>query len=259
MTEQLSTTQPFKELSEAFGTYRPEYPKAVYDWIAKQLSQEQRGTAVDVACGTGKSTGGLTSIFRNTFGLDLELNQVRKATELYPDTQFLVSRAEICPFKDHTVDVVTVATAFYWFHMAKSLEEFRRLLKSGGHFFVYKYKYPIPENKRILAIQRREYEEHWRLHKDPRLSLDNDSGEVLKRSCMFRRISYRKFPNLVPMNAAQMAGFWSSTSYGAAYARNLRESVRYWKALEKEFDAVLSGKTVDMDFAIHAWHGQLIA
>jgi len=259
MTEQANTIPPFKELSEAFGTYRPEYPKPVYDWIAHQLSKEQRGIAVDVACGTGKSTSGLTAVFQETFGLDLELNQVRKATELYPNIQFLVSRAEICPFKDHTVDVVTVATAFYWFHMAKSLEEFRRLLKPNGHLFVYKYKYPVPDNDRILAIQRREYDEHWHLHKDPRLSLDNDSGEILKKSCMFRHISYRQFPNAIPMNAAQMAGFWSSTSYAAAFARNLREPAKYWKALEKEFEAILKGKTVNMDFTIYAWHGQLIA
>jgi ubiquinone/menaquinone biosynthesis C-methylase UbiE len=259
MVDSVDTTSLFRDQSEAFGMYRPEYPKALYDWIVSLIPEDHRGTVVDIACGTGKSTVGLTRIFRSTFGLDLELNQAHKASELYPKIQFLVSRAEVCPFKHDTLDCVTVATAFYWFDMAKSLEEFRRLLKSNGHLVIYMYKYPIPDNKKILEMQRAEYDEHWRYHKDPRLSLDNNAGEILNRSSMFRQITFGKFPNIVSMNAAQMAGFWSTTSYGAAFARNLRDPNSYWESLEKRFQEVLKGRSLNMDFTIYAWHGQLLA
>jgi ubiquinone/menaquinone biosynthesis C-methylase UbiE len=259
MVDSANTTSLFRDQAEAFGMYRPEYPKELYGWLTSLIPEAQRGIVVDIACGTGKSTVGLTRMFRKTFGLDLELNQALKASELYPKLQFLVSRAEVCPFKHRVLDCVTVATAFYWFDMAKSLEEFRRLLKPNGHLVIYMYKYPIPGNQKILEIQRREYDEHWRYHKDPRMSFDDDAGEILNRSSMFRRITFGKFPNIVAMNAAQMAGFWSSTSYGAAFARNLRDPKGYWVSLEKQFQDVLKGKSVDMDFTIHAWHGQLLA
>jgi ubiquinone/menaquinone biosynthesis C-methylase UbiE len=259
MTDSEKTVGLFQDQSEAFGLYRPEYPKALYDWIASFLPDDQRGVVIDIACGTGKSTVGLTRIFLKVCGLDLELNQIRKAKELYADIQFLVSKAERSPFRDRTMDCVTVATAFYWFNMPRALEEFRRLLRPKGHLFIYRYDYPVPKNKKVLEIQRREYDTHWRYHKDPRLTLEDDSGEILKRSSLCQQISHANFPNIVKMNAAQMAGFWSSTSYGAAFARNTRDAEGYWKSLTQEFDSVLKGKSVAMDFTVRAWHGQLIA
>lgn len=157
------------------------------------------------------------------------------------------------------MDCVTVATAFYWFNMARALEEFRRLLRPNSHLFIYQYYYPTPKNKKILEIQRREYDEHWRYHKDPRLSHDDSAGEALKQSSLCQSVEYREFPNVINMSSSQMAGFWSSTSYGAAFAKNTRDPIAYWKSLEKEFQAILKDKTVAMDFTIHAWHGQLIA
>ena len=259
MKDSVKTAPLFRDQSDAFGTYRPEYPKELYDWIASLIPEDQRGTVADIACGTGKSTGNLTVLFQKVYGLDVELSQVRKATELYTKIKFLVSRAEWCPFKDKTIDCITVATAFYWFHMAKTLEEFRRLLRPRGHLFIYKYKYPVPENEKILEIQRREYDEHWSYHKDPRLSLDDDSGEILKRSSLCQKVTFQRFPNVVSMTASQMAGFWSSTSYGAAFARNTSDPDAYWKSLEKEFQGILADGTVNMNFTIYAWHGQLIA
>jgi ubiquinone/menaquinone biosynthesis C-methylase UbiE len=249
----------FRDQSQAFRQFRPEYPQSLYDWMRSIIPNDQRDSVVDIACGVGKSTGNLKQIFRNVYGLDLEENQIRQAKQLYPEIQFLVSTAEQGAFRKGTMDCITVATAFYWFNMAKALEEFRRLLKPQGHLFVYQYYYPVPQKPKILEIQRREYDTNWKYCRDPRLSFDRGFGDLLMRSCLCQRITYQQFPNLVQMNAAQIAGFWSSSSYGAAFAKNKTNPQGYWKALEQEFDAILKGSTVIMDFTVHAWHGQLIA
>ncbi len=259
MTDNGKTKRLFRDQSTAFGLYRPQYPEALYHWLASFIPEEQRESVVDTACGTGKSTVGLTRIFKNVYGIDLEQTQVSRAKDQFPDIQFLVSKAEQSPIRAGTVDCVTVATAFYWFHMGQALEEFRKMLRSQGHICIYLYYYPVPDSEQILEIQRREYEIHWRIHKDPRLALDDDIGSILKQSQLCHQVSYRKFPNILPMNAAQLAGFWSSTSYGAAYAKSTFDPKGYWEALEREFDNILKGKPVEMDFAVHAWHGQLIA
>ena len=259
MAENEKTKPLFRDQSEAFRLFRPEYPEALYDWIGSIIPENQRGSVIDIACGTGKSTTGLTRVFQQVYGLDLEIAQITKAKAQFPDIQFLLSKAECCPIIGKSMDCVSVATAFYWFHMGTALEEFRRLLRPQGHMFIYHYYYPVPASEKILDIQRREYEEHWRYHRDPRLSLDVKAGDVLKQSQLCGKIDYQKFPNEIQMDAAQMKGFWSSTSYGAAYAKNIRDPKGYWQSLQDEFDRILKGKTVTMDFTIHAWHGQLIA
>jgi SAM-dependent methyltransferase len=259
MTDKETTSRLFRDQSKAFVLYRPRYPEALYDWLASLIPEGQRGSVVDIACGTGKSTVGLTGIFKHVYGLDLEQTQIFRAKSQFPDIQFLVSGAEQSPIRSGTMDCVTVATAFYWFHMAQALEEFRNMLSSRGHICIYLYYYPVPGNERILEIQRREYDTRWKIHKDPRLSMDEGIGDVLKHSRLFGKVSFDEFPNVVPMNAAQLAGFWSSTSYGALYAKSTFDPKGYWEGLEKEFDGILKGEAVEMDFTVHAWHGQLIA
>ena len=54
-------TDHFSQLAASYAQFRPQYPGALYDWIAAQCAARER--AWDCACGSGQATLALAELY----------------------------------------------------------------------------------------------------------------------------------------------------------------------------------------------------
>ncbi len=92
--------------------------------------------ALDVACGTGQSTGILRGLARQVIGNDRSSGMLAEAPR-WDDVKYVRSSAEDLPFSDKSFDLITVALAFHWFERNAFLREVSRLLGSSGWLIIY--------------------------------------------------------------------------------------------------------------------------
>ncbi|KAM4626354.1 putative methyltransferase isoform 1-T2 [Discoglossus pictus] len=136
----------FKDIqfSKVYQQYMMPVPQNVSDLKLRYL-QEKGGPfelAVDVGCGTGRSTRPLAPYFHKVIGIDIsetQINEARKHTS-EENVSYLVSPAEDLPLEDSSVDLVNAGMAAHWFPMDKFLKEADRVLKPRGCIALHAFK-----------------------------------------------------------------------------------------------------------------------
>ena len=134
--------QIFGDLASEYRLHRPEYPQAIIDAILKRI-QGDRGTYIDIACGSGQLSRKLACSFKSTIATDKSVKQIEKAKlEQSTDIEYLVSDAtSVVPIRAGSVSLVTVAQALHWFwdKRAELWNEVDRLLMPGGVLAIASY------------------------------------------------------------------------------------------------------------------------
>lgn len=97
---------------------------------------EPVSSALDVACGTGKSSVALTEIASRVVGVDISSGMLAHS-EAHERVEYVETVAEDLPFEDESFDLVTVSSAFHWFDRDRFLSESRRVLRPGGWLIIY--------------------------------------------------------------------------------------------------------------------------
>ena len=136
-----ATAASFKDhFSAVAGDYaaaRPEYPQALFDWIA--TIAPARGRCWDAGCGSGQATGGLASRFEHVHATDPSAAQIAQAPAI-DNVVFAVEPGECCSLPDASVDAVCVAQALHWFDRPAFFAEAARVLKPGGVLVAWGYQ-----------------------------------------------------------------------------------------------------------------------
>ncbi|MFI5250929.1 MAG: class I SAM-dependent methyltransferase [Bacteroidota bacterium] len=108
-----------------------------------RLLQNQQGTALDIGCGAGKYTEGLSNLGFETFGVDIspamcQISEERlRATENYFRIRFAVGDIEQIPFSNEKFDLVLcVGVLGYLTSDVKAIHEISRVLKPGGYVLI---------------------------------------------------------------------------------------------------------------------------
>jgi demethylmenaquinone methyltransferase/2-methoxy-6-polyprenyl-1,4-benzoquinol methylase len=116
---------------------------------ARSTSLKPGGSALDVACGSGKLTAELARIAGRqgrVVGLDFSPQMLEVARRDHPGIEFLEGDALKLPFDDASFDAATIA--FGLRNLADpvgGLREMRRIVKPGGRSVVLEFVRP-PEN-----------------------------------------------------------------------------------------------------------------
>jgi SAM-dependent methyltransferase len=126
----------FSSASDRYAAYRPDYPAALFDWLAGLCAERDR--AWDCATGSGQAALGLAPHFRRVVATDASTEQIRH-TEPHPRIDYRVAPAEASGLADHSVDLVTVAQAAHWFDLPRFYAEAARALKPGGVIALWGY------------------------------------------------------------------------------------------------------------------------
>ena len=139
-----------------YSKYRPRYSSDIVSSIANRVRYWD--TYIDWACGSGQLTDKFAPKFKNTYGIDKSLQQLKhmdsKINKIVNSDFNLDSH-----FKVGSVDLITVAQAFHWLTPhEKFFCEIERLLRPDtGLFVIVGYTRPFVANRELNEIWEKFY------------------------------------------------------------------------------------------------------
>ncbi len=140
----------FSHQSEAYRRFRPEYPAALFDWLADRAPG--RGLAIDVATGNGQAAVALADRFDKVIATEPSAAQLRQA-QAHPRVEYRREAAESISIAAGSADLVVAAQAAHWFDWPSFVREAARVLRPGGvlAFWTYGHCHVTPGIDRLVA------------------------------------------------------------------------------------------------------------
>jgi SAM-dependent methyltransferase len=126
----------FQAGAAAYERGRPGYPAAAIEWLRTELDLRPGRTAADVGAGTGKLTRELIATGAVVTAVEPVPGMREVLARAVPGARVVDGTAEAMPLPDASLDAITVAQAFHWFDVPRTLSEFHRVLRPGGRFAV---------------------------------------------------------------------------------------------------------------------------
>lgn len=126
----------FSAQSSLYARFRPEYPPALFAYLASLVPGHSR--ACDCATGSGQAAGRLADHFDHVLACDASASQLAHAQPC-PRVTYLCSAAETLPLPAAALDLLTVAQAVHWFDLDRFYAEARRVLRPGGILALWGY------------------------------------------------------------------------------------------------------------------------
>jgi len=126
----------FSARSSVYARYRPHYPDALFEWLARTSSNRQ--CAWDSATGSGQAAIGLARWFESVVASDASERQVANA-RVHPSVTYLVSLSEKTPIPDRSIDLVFMAQALHWLDVKAFYDEVRRVSRPAALIAICSY------------------------------------------------------------------------------------------------------------------------
>jgi ubiquinone/menaquinone biosynthesis C-methylase UbiE len=216
----------FTETVENYRRYRPDYPAALFRWIAAETGVRKGARVVDLACGTGISSRPLAQRGYRVTGVDPNRAMLRAAAHEGGGVRYVRGSAEKTGLRTGSAALLTVAQAFHWFRVTPALREIRRVLAPGGWCVAYwnrRKKTPLLiAYERLLQRYSREY---------GRAMKDKSWMELLRSR---REMTERKEGSFPHRQRMDRAGFFGRV-YSASYVVH---GVRDRAGLDRELGAL---------------------
>jgi SAM-dependent methyltransferase len=130
------STPDFSPLAGRYARARPGYPPALFEHLATLV--DRRVMAWDCATGNGQAAVSLAEHFERVIATDISPDQIGHAIK-HRRVEYRVARSESSGLDDHSVDLVTVASAVHWFDLEAFYAEVQRVLLPGGVLAVWTY------------------------------------------------------------------------------------------------------------------------
>jgi SAM-dependent methyltransferase len=127
----------FSAVAADYANARPEYPDALFAWIASIAPS--RAMAWEAGCGSGQASRGLAAHFDRVHATDPSAQQIAQATA-QANVRFAVEPGERCSLPDASADAVCVAQALHWFDRDAFFAECARVLRPGGVLVAWGYQ-----------------------------------------------------------------------------------------------------------------------
>jgi SAM-dependent methyltransferase len=128
----------FAENSENYAQARPQYPKALFEYLNAVCNEHDE--AWDGACGNGQAAVGLVDYFKKVQATDINEGQIVHAIQ-HPKVNYSVQAAEETNFDKNQFDLVCIAQALHWFDQDLFWPEVERVLKPKGIFAAWGYSW----------------------------------------------------------------------------------------------------------------------
>lgn len=132
----MDAASSFSVAPEAYAANRPNYPAALFSWIASRCPNHKR--AWDCGAGNGQAAMGLANHFDIIEATDVSAEQIGQGVQA-PNIRYSLQPAERTHFQDASFDLVAVAQALHWFDLEEFWQEVRRVAKPGAFFCAWGY------------------------------------------------------------------------------------------------------------------------
>lgn len=127
--------QRFSNRVADYIRYRPSYPPALVDLLAKECDLCADHVIADVGSGTGLLSKLFLDHGNRVYGVEPNAEMRAGGEEFlraYSNFTSTTGSAEATTLPGSSVDFITVGQAFHWFNVEAASREFRRILKPGS-------------------------------------------------------------------------------------------------------------------------------
>jgi ubiquinone/menaquinone biosynthesis C-methylase UbiE len=133
---EVSFKDHFSRQAMDYAKFRPQYPRALFEFIAANSPGEQM--ALDCATGSGQAAVALAEFFPRVTAIDASAQQIEKA-QPNERVEYRVAPAEASGLSASSCDVITVGQALHWLRLDDFYAEAKRVLKPGGLLAAWTY------------------------------------------------------------------------------------------------------------------------
>jgi len=206
----MSFQDHFSTQAQDYAQYRPHYPETLFDYLSNLCKEHE--LAWDCATGNGQAAVKLAEKFKKVIATDLSTAQITVAEKL-PNIEYRVEPAEQATLIEHSVDLITVATAYHWFDISAFAHEVHRILKPDGVLAVWCYGLCHIDPKLDDLFQHFYYDTVGEFWPAGRKYIDERYETI---AFPFPRLQTPKFYMETHWNLAQFLGYlstWSAVQY----------------------------------------------
>ena len=132
----MQTLGNFQKLAQAYRSGRRGFDEKIFEVLIQQINGLNGKRVLDVGCGTGIATRQLAQLGAEVVGSDISDEMIAEARQDSVGIEYVVNPSHKIPFTDGAFDLITAFSAFHWFTDSDSINEIKRVLKSGGSFAV---------------------------------------------------------------------------------------------------------------------------
>jgi len=144
----------FSNQASTYTRYRPVYPKELYNYILKFVTE--KNMAWDCATGNGQAALALASYFKKVIATDISEKQLLLAKP-HANIQYHIAPAEQTNFPNNSFDLITVAQAYHWLKFDAFEKEVRRVAKKNAVIAVWGYNLLTANDATIDALIKKFY------------------------------------------------------------------------------------------------------
>lgn len=127
-----TASEGFGAGAEAYERGRPDYPKALLEYLRHTVGMKPGWRVLDVGAGTGKFTRMLERTGASVVAVEPVAAMRGELHAGLPDTTVLAATAAELPFRSESQRAVVAAQAFHWFATPEAVAELRRVLADEG-------------------------------------------------------------------------------------------------------------------------------
>lgn len=212
-TQKFNSKQRFSHTVENYVKYRPHYPKAAIDFLKKDYGLKANHIIADIGSGTGIFTKLLLDNGNKVCGVEPN-GDMRQASETYlseyKNFMSLNASAEHTTLEDHSVDMITAAQAFHWFHQKNVKKEFERILKPNG-LIVLLWNLRVSDQSDVMQAYEQLLQTFGTDYKD--VCAEGVTDASVQDFFSPHETTIVKFPNTQTLNWESFKGRLLSTSY----------------------------------------------
>jgi SAM-dependent methyltransferase len=209
----LTTKDLFSANAPQYAAFRPDYPKALYDFIFNYV--KNFSTAWDCATGNGQAARELSSRFKQVYATDISEKQMLNGHQA-SNILYSISPAEQTNFPDNFFDFIAVAQAVHWFRLDKFYDEVKRVAKPKSVLAIWGYGLLSinPEfDQKILTFYKEVVGPYW----DTERKLIDESYQTIPFS--FREIQSPGISFTKQWNIQHLQGYLSTWSAVQKYIK----------------------------------------
>jgi ubiquinone/menaquinone biosynthesis C-methylase UbiE len=142
----------FSSSAARYAAYRPHYPAALFEWLARVAPG--REVAWDCGTGSGQSATALAEHVALVVATDPSTAQLAHAAR-HARVLYAAMSAERSALASASVELITVAQALHWFDQRAFFAEARRVLVPHGVIAVWSYGVATLHDETLDALVRR--------------------------------------------------------------------------------------------------------